>query len=191
MARALARRDIGAARGLGVQHDRQLERSRSVGDASAALHGAAGAGGGIFQSQLRRGLGGAGGISPPSWDALRAAGFALPGAALDNPGVTRDRAAFAQRFAEAYFRTVAEALHRHDPDHLYLGSRFAWQTSEAVEACARWCDVVSFNRYRRAVGARPRRGARIRAARDTARVRAVPLAAGESVAVRGRRCGGG
>jgi hypothetical protein len=56
--------------------------------------------------------------------------------------VIGDLAAFSRRFADAYYRTVAEALHRHDPDHLYLGSRFAWQTTEAVEACARWCDVV-------------------------------------------------
>jgi hypothetical protein len=33
----------------------------------------------------------------------------------------------------------------------YLGSRFAWQTPEAVEGCARWCDVVSFNIYRRSI----------------------------------------
>jgi hypothetical protein len=58
---------------------------------------------------------------------------------------------FTRRFAEAYFRTVTEALRRHDPDHLYLGSRFAWQTPEAVEGCARWCDVVSFNIYRRSI----------------------------------------
>ena len=70
---------------------------------------------------------------------------------LENPTVLADLAAFTRRFAEAYFRIVAEALRRHDPDHLFLGSRFAWQTAEAVEACARWCDVVSFNRYRRSI----------------------------------------
>jgi len=105
-------------------------------------------------------LGQAWGISPTSWDALRGAGFTLPRVALDNPAVTGDLAAFTRRFAEAYFRTVAEALHRHDPDHLYLGSRFAWQTSEAVEACARWCDVVSFNRYRRSIADDPDEWAR-------------------------------
>jgi hypothetical protein len=74
--------------------------------------------------------------------------------------VAGDLAAFTRRFAEAYFRTVAEALHRHDPDHLYLGSRFAWQTSEAVEACAHWCDLVSFNRYRRSIADDPDEWAR-------------------------------
>jgi hypothetical protein len=91
------------------------------------------------------------GIPLTSWEALRDAGFSLPPAALENPAVIGDLAAFSRRFADAYFRIVAEALHRHDPDHLYLGSRFAWQTSEAVEACARRCDVVSFNRYRRSI----------------------------------------
>jgi len=86
-----------------------------------------------------------------SWDELRSAGFVLPPASFDNPAVIRDLAAFTRRFAEAYFRTVAEALRRHDPDHLYLGSRFAWRTREAVEACAHWCDVVSFNLYKRSI----------------------------------------
>jgi hypothetical protein len=96
-------------------------------------------------------LGEAWGVSLTSWEALHGAGFALSSPVLDKPVVIRDLAAFSRRFAEAYFRTIANALHRHDPDHLYLGSRFAWQTAEAVEACAHWCDVVSFNRYRRSI----------------------------------------
>jgi len=95
------------------------------------------------------------GISVRAWSDLDTVGFALPGAAFDNPAVIDDLAVFSRRFAEAYYRTIAEALHRHDPDHLYLGSRFAWQTTEAVEACARWCDVVSFNRYRRSIADDP------------------------------------
>jgi hypothetical protein len=91
------------------------------------------------------------GISLASWDGLRSEGFALSPANFDNPAVIRDLTAFTRRFAEAYFRTVAEALRRHDPDHLYLGSRFAWRTPEAVEACAHWCDVVSFNLYKRSI----------------------------------------
>jgi hypothetical protein len=86
-----------------------------------------------------------------SWDGLRGAGFALPPASLGNPAVIHDLTAFTQRFADAYFHAVAEALHRHDPNHLYLGSRFAWRTPEVVKACARWCDVVSFNLYQRSV----------------------------------------
>jgi hypothetical protein len=103
------------------------------------------------------------GITLPSWDALRTSGFALPQASLENPAMLHDLAAFTRRFAEAYFRTVAEALRRHDPDHLYVGSRFAWQTAEAVEACAHWCDVVSFNRYRRSIADDPDEWARFHA----------------------------
>jgi hypothetical protein len=91
------------------------------------------------------------GIPLASWDELRGAGFFLPAASLGNPAVIRDLAAFTRRFAEAYFREVGDALHRHDPDHLYLGSRFAWRTAEVVEACAHWCDVVSFNLYKRSI----------------------------------------
>ena len=100
-------------------------------------------------------LGQAWGISLTSWDHLRAPGFWLAPSTLNNPVVRRDLAAFTRRFAETYFRTIAEALHRSDPDHLYLGSRFAWQTAEAVEACARWCDIVTFNRYRRSIADDP------------------------------------
>ncbi len=60
---------------------------------------------------------------------------------------TRDAAAFAGQFAELYFRTVATAIKRYDPHHLYLGTRFAAATPEVVAACARWCDVMSFNVY--------------------------------------------
>ena len=45
-------------------------------------------------------------------------------------------------------RLITEALRRYDPQHLYLGSRFQARTAEAVEACAKYCDVVSFNLYR-------------------------------------------
>jgi hypothetical protein len=96
-------------------------------------------------------LGEAWGIALSSWDDLRRTGFAPPQASLDRSVVTHDLAAFTRRFAEAYFRTVAEALRRHDPNHLYLGDRFAFQTVEAIEACAHWCDVVSFNLYKRSI----------------------------------------
>jgi Beta-galactosidase len=108
-------------------------------------------------------LGQAWGISLSSWNDLGTVGFALPRGAFDNPAVTGDLAAFNRRFADAYYRIVAEALHRHDPDHLYLGSRFAWQSAEAVEACARWCDVVSFNRCRRSIADDPAEWAKFHA----------------------------
>src|SRR5215467_12704582 len=51
------------------------------------------------------------GIPLTSWDGLRSADFVLPPASLGNPAVIRDLSIFTRRFAEAYFRAVAEALH--------------------------------------------------------------------------------
>ena len=42
---------------------------------------------------------------------------------------------------------MAEAIHRHDAHHLFLGGRFAVNMPEVVAACAQYCDVVSFNVY--------------------------------------------
>ena len=81
-----------------------------------------------------------------SWQAL-----------LDNPlqpagelcaGMQEDLRVFSREFARQYFRTVAGILKKYDPNHLYLGPRFAWHTRESVEACGELCDVVSFNIYR-------------------------------------------
>jgi hypothetical protein len=58
-----------------------------------------------------------------------------------------DFAAFLALAAETYYRTVRDAVRRHDPNHLYLGSRFAQAPREAVAAAGKYCDVVSFNVY--------------------------------------------
>jgi hypothetical protein len=59
----------------------------------------------------------------------------------------RDMARFLHSLAARYFQTVHDALRIYDPDHLYLGSRFYNYTPESVEACAEFCDVLSFNIY--------------------------------------------
>ena len=59
-----------------------------------------------------------------------------------------DMRVFVRALARRYFQTIREALKKYDPKHLYLGSRFAWYTPESVEACAEFCDVMSFNIYR-------------------------------------------
>jgi Beta-galactosidase len=88
------------------------------------------------------------GIAVHSWDELRAANTMLSSTTLAKPPVIDDLGAFTTLFAETYFRIVAEAVRRHDRHHLYLGSRFQARTPEAVAACAKYCDVVSFNVYR-------------------------------------------
>jgi hypothetical protein len=60
-----------------------------------------------------------------------------------------DMRVFVRALARRYFQTIRDALRKYDPNHLYLGSRFAsvWYTPESVEACAEFCDVMSFNIY--------------------------------------------
>ncbi len=91
-------------------------------------------------------------VAAASWDALRETDLTLSLASLGSPAVIDDLAAFTALFAETYFRAVAAAIRRHDPQHLYLGSRFQARTPEAVAACAKYCDVVSFNIYREEIG---------------------------------------
>ncbi|WP_219918799.1 beta-galactosidase [Rhodanobacter sp. PCA2] len=87
------------------------------------------------------------GIALPSWDALDVTDFPAPEPNEAHPAITDDYSAWLSRYAEQFFRTVADAIHRHDPHHLYLGSRFAVSTPEAIAVCAKYCGVVSFNIY--------------------------------------------
>ncbi|EIL97665.1 beta-agarase [Rhodanobacter thiooxydans] len=87
------------------------------------------------------------GIALASWDALDATGFAAPAPSETHPAIARDYSAWLRRYAYTYFRTVTQALRRHDLHHLFLGGRFAARTPEAVAACAAYCDVLSFNVY--------------------------------------------
>jgi hypothetical protein len=58
-----------------------------------------------------------------------------------------DMTSFLRSLAVRYFQTVHDALRKYDPAHLYLGSRFYNYTPESAEACAEFCDVLSFNIY--------------------------------------------
>jgi len=81
-----------------------------------------------------------------SWQALLDHAFRPP-ASLAAP-MKDDFSKFLKAFADQYFQTVHDAVRKYDPHHLYLGCRFAWRTKEAVNAAARYADVVSFNIYR-------------------------------------------
>ena len=86
------------------------------------------------------------GTAHESWEAL-----------LENrtaPDVKRarlDLEAFATRLAEEYFRTVRDVIKEAAPHQLYLGCRFAWVNARAAAAAAKYCDVVSYNLYKRSV----------------------------------------
>ncbi len=62
-----------------------------------------------------------------------------------------DLAAFHIKTAEMYFSTIRDAVKAAAPNHMYLGCRFAWANLPAVQVAAKYCDVVSFNIYRRDV----------------------------------------
>jgi hypothetical protein len=100
-----------------------------------------------FLEQLRQKYGepaklnSAWGTNFSAWDQLR------PPPGRLTAGAREDMAAFVKSLARRYFTVVRDALKAADPDHLYLGCRFAWRTPEAVEAAAEVCDVVSFNIY--------------------------------------------
>lgn len=85
-----------------------------------------------------------------SWDELDRAGYA-PHAPFA-PGQTADLGDFVLELASRYFEVVRGTLKKADPDHLYLGCRFAWRTPEAVSAASKYCDVVSFNIYQKRIG---------------------------------------
>lgn len=87
------------------------------------------------------------GITLDAWDALDATNFAAPAPDDAHPAIASDYSAWLREYADQYFRTVAQAIHKHDPHHLFLGGRFAAHTPEAVASCAQYCDVVSFNGY--------------------------------------------
>lgn len=76
------------------------------------------------------------GIPLGAWDALAATGFHAPAPDEAHPAITADYSAWLRLYADTYFRTVAEAIHRHDAHHLFLGGRFSVNTPEAVAACA-------------------------------------------------------
>jgi len=86
------------------------------------------------------------GTSHASWDALL-----NHREAPDKEKAKADLAAFYTRLAEQYFRTVREAIKDVAPQQLYLGCRFAWVNPRAAAAAAKYCDVVSYNLYRRSV----------------------------------------
>ncbi|MBN1418786.1 MAG: serine hydrolase [Planctomycetes bacterium] len=82
------------------------------------------------------------GAKHASWDALLASTEAP-----DRGRARDDLGDFYTRTAETYFRTIREELKEAAPQQLYLGCRFAWVNDRAARAGAKYCDVVSYNRY--------------------------------------------
>ena len=106
-----------------------------------------------FLKQLRdkyrnqEGLSKAWGIDLPAWELMEDPGFEPPLPSPEHPEIENDFKYFLRVFAETYFKTIADSLKWHAPNHLLLGGRYGVTTPEAVEACAKFCDVLSFNFY--------------------------------------------
>ena len=62
---------------------------------------------------------------------------------------------FMADLAEAYYGQIKQAIVNYDPNHLYLGSRLAQYTPEALKGAADKCDVVSFNIYDTSIATAP------------------------------------
>lgn len=69
---------------------------------------------------------------------------------INNEQQIQDYGLLLGAYAEQYFKTVHDAVARHLPNHLYLGSRFPdWgMPIEVVKAAAKYADVVSYNSYK-------------------------------------------
>jgi hypothetical protein len=87
-----------------------------------------------------------------SWDALT---FDYARSCV-NPKVQEDRTAFIELAADAFYKTACRTVRRMLPGKLILGTRYGGNAPEpVVRACGRYCDVVSFNNYRRNPSADP------------------------------------
>ncbi|MEM8006645.1 hypothetical protein Q4R45_21015, partial [Morganella morganii subsp. sibonii] len=80
------------------------------------------------------------GIELAAWEALEAPGYAAPLPGEGHPAIAEGYSAFLRLYADAYFKTLRDALQWHAPNHLLLGGRFAVSTPEAITSCARYCD---------------------------------------------------
>jgi hypothetical protein len=87
------------------------------------------------------------GTAYESWDAMAQATAPVK----DASKAADDLRAIYTKVADRYFATVAKAVKEVDPDHLYLGCRFAWVNPLAFGAATKYVDVVSFNLYRASV----------------------------------------
>jgi len=64
-----------------------------------------------------------------------------------NDACKKDLTLFGEKFCDTFFRTINELMDKHAPRKLYLGDRFNKNVVDAIKACSRYADVVSFNKY--------------------------------------------
>lgn len=87
-----------------------------------------------------------------SWQALEINEHALKGEAFEKSDSIRTLAlAFYADVCDRYFRSAREAIRAAAPGQMYLGCRMHLQNKLLVEVAAKYCDVLSFNRYENSV----------------------------------------
>ncbi len=64
------------------------------------------------------------------------------------PQAHEDVLAYLRLCAEEYFAVTTKAIHRHDPNHMVLGCRFAGSARGFMDVVGKYCDIVSINCYR-------------------------------------------
>jgi len=72
----------------------------------------------------------------------------------DTPDKTRahdDLLAFYRHTVRQYFTLCRQAVRETAPNHLYLGCRFSGVNPAVVEVASHYCDVLSYNVYRRSI----------------------------------------
>jgi hypothetical protein len=94
------------------------------------------------------GLNAAWGTKFTSWDDMRAP-ITMP--TTFSAGIRQDLSDCQYAHALRYYTIIRDTIRRHDPNHLYLGSRLAVTTKEVTKAAGQICDVVSFNIYKTSV----------------------------------------
>jgi len=73
--------------------------------------------------------------------------FASAAPLTENDAFRADVEAFLEQVAARYFEICARAIKSADPNHLFLGARFAGRVPDAVVRGAKVCDIVSINVY--------------------------------------------
>lgn len=87
-----------------------------------------------------------------SWEAMEASQEKLKPERFEGAEEIRTLAlAFYADVAMRYFRAASGAIRAAAPGQLYLGSRMHVQNKLVVEVAAKYCDVLSFNRYEHSV----------------------------------------
>ena len=55
---------------------------------------------------------------------------------------------FTKRITEEYFKVIHDEIKKLAPNKLYMGCRFSGYNPLAIEAAAKYCDIISYNLYR-------------------------------------------